>query len=30
MLGTYPKETIIENDTHTPMFITELFTIVRT
>ena len=30
ILGIYPEETIIENDTCTPVFITALFTIART
>ena len=30
ILGIYPEETIIENDTHTPVFIAALFTIART
>ena len=30
LLGIYPEETIIENDTCTPVFITALFTIART
>ena len=30
LLGIYPEETIIENDTCTPMFIATLFTIDRT
>ena len=30
LLGIYPKKTIIEKDTCTPMFIVALFTIVRT
>ena len=29
LLGIYPEETIIERDTHTPMFIAALFTIAR-
>ena len=28
--GTYPRETKIENDTCTPMFIAALFTVART
>ena len=28
--GVYPKKTIIEKDTFTPMFIAALFTIART
>ena len=30
LLGLYSKETIIERDSCTPMFITSLFTIART
>ena len=30
LLGIHTKETRIERDTYTPMFITELFTIVKT
>ena len=30
LLGIYPEETIIQNDTWTPMFIAALFTIVKT
>ena len=30
LLGIYPEKTIIEKDTHTPMFIAALFTIART
>ena len=30
LLGIYPKETITEKDTCTPMFIAVLFTIART
>ena len=30
LLGIYPRETKIENDTCTPMFIAALFIIVRT
>ena len=30
LLGIYPKETIFENDTCTPVFIPALFTITRT
>ena len=30
LLGIYPKETITEKDTYTPMFIATLFTIART
>ena len=30
LLGKYPKETIIEKDTHTSLFIAALFTIART
>ena len=30
LLGIYPKETKIEKDIHTPMFIEALFTIART
>ena len=29
-LGTYQEKTIIRKDTHTPMFITALFTTART
>ena len=29
-MGIYPEETIIEKDTHTPVFITAVFTIART
>ena len=29
-LGIYPEETIIEKDTHAPIFIITLFTIART
>ena len=30
LLGIYPKETKIEKDIHTPIFIAALFTIART
>ena len=30
LLGIYPEETKIEKDTHIPLFIAALFTIVRT
>ena len=30
LLGIYPEKTIIENDTHTPMFTAALFIIART
>ena len=30
LLGIYPKETKLENDTCTPLFIAALFTIART
>ena len=30
LLGIYPEETKVENDTHTKMFIAALFTIART
>ena len=30
LLGVYPKENIIERDTHTPLFSAALFTIVKT
>ena len=30
LLGIYPKKTIVQKDTCTPMFITALFTIART
>ena len=30
LLGIYPEKTIIQKDTCTPMFITALFTIVKT
>ena len=30
LLGIYPDKTIIQKDTCTPMFITALFTIVKT
>ena len=30
LLGIYPEETIIEKDTHAPIFIITLFTIART
>ena len=30
LLGIYPEETIIEKDTHAPIFIIALFTIART
>ena len=29
LLGLYPEKTIIQKDTHTPMFIVALFTIAR-
>ena len=29
-MGIYPRKTIIEKDTHTPMFTAALFTIART
>ena len=30
LLGIYPEKTIIQKNTHTPMFIAALFTIART
>ena len=30
ILGIYPEKTIIQKDTHTPMFTAALFTIART
>ena len=30
LLGIYPEKTIIQKDTHTPMFTAALFTIART
>ena len=30
LLGTYPEKTIIQKDTHTPVFIAGVFTIART
>ena len=30
LLGVYPKENIIERDTHTPLFSAALFTVART
>ena len=30
LIGTYPEETKIENDTYIPLFIAELFMIART
>jgi len=29
LLAIYPKKTLIQKDTHTPMFITALFTVAK-
>ena len=30
LLGIYPEKNIVQKDTHTPVFITTLFTIAKT